>query len=123
MELALIIRPYRITPAYAGQIRLPASFAMRTRDHPRIRGTNCEFPKSNVNKPGSPPHTRGKFGIRSARLLSHRITPAYAGQISCRSSNSMYWRDHPRIRGTNPNTSPERFSCAGSSPHTRDKCR
>ena len=54
-------------------------------------------------------------------MVSYRIIPAYAGQISCRNKSYSRKRDHPRIRGTNFCflLLPKRLT--GSSPHTRDK--
>ena len=68
---------------------------------------------------GSSPHTRGA----PLRLLEHRrlrgIIPAYAGSTEKYRSRSVYYRDHPRIRGEHCWTSVHIVESAGSSPHTR----
>ena len=94
---------HRITPAYAGQICLFTSCFAISRDHPRIRGTNCicfgccpncflgdhprirgtnkEYSIQDFMTIGSPPHTRDKSMYRLTGDKLRRITPAYAGQI------------------------------------------
>ena len=112
----------RITPAYAGQIAFIYRYRPGVQDHPRIRGTNS-FCYERVKKGGgSPPHTRDKFTLIGKSENNRRITPAYAGQMLCRSSTAILSRDHPRIRGTNSSDTLSSDFILGSPPHTRDKC-
>ena len=71
----------RITPAYAGQIWRVIERDSKSRDHPRIRGTNAFLLARQSRDRGSPPHTRDKFKKLRYRGKKSRITPAYAGQI------------------------------------------
>ena len=113
----------RIIPAYAGQIYHDCSQEVHERDHPRIRGTNV-FPSNPRKIPlGSSPHTRDKYDEIVFAEKNHGIIPAYAGQISSLSVSRMFFRDHPRIRGTNLSFGLRGFFNIGSSPHTRDKFR
>ena len=57
---AIFYAQTRITPAYAGKIRLPPFFKRGGLDHPRIRGENAKTADRTGSTPGSPPHTRGK---------------------------------------------------------------
>ena len=91
----------RITPAYAGQILKFSIRMMESQDHPRIRGTNFSNSSTLLYPLGSPPHTRDKCQARRLKARSPRITPAYAGQITCEDVEARYREDHPRIRGTN----------------------
>ena len=71
----------RIIPAYAGQMKPSGMYADKSRDHPRIRGTNpagLECPSGGL---GSSPHTRDKCYIFKHINPLSGIIPAYAGQI------------------------------------------
>ena len=92
---------FRITPAYAGQMILVRIGKKSIQDHPRIRGTNFSNSSTLLYPLGSPPHTRDKCQARRLKARSPRITPAYAGQITCEDVEARYREDHPRIRGTN----------------------
>ena len=69
-----------ITPAYAGKSRPAAGRLSSPGDHPRIRGEKWPVKWKFPDKPGSPPHTRGKGARRLRRTSSLGITPAYAGK-------------------------------------------
>ena len=111
-----------ITPAYAGQIQSTNGKLHCTRDHPRIRGTNCCRMILSGSCLGSPPHTRDKFSSPCGSVPSTGITPAYAGQISDINWTPTFVKDHPRIRGTNGCSWGAKAVDVGSPPHTRDKC-
>ena len=70
-----------IIPAYAGQIRFASICWHLLEDHPRIRGTNNDYPHADKLFLGSSPHTRDKFYIHPTDNSGIRIIPAYAGQI------------------------------------------
>ena len=111
-----------IIPAYAGQIKNFIPKALEVKDHPRIRGTNCDKIRffsvpdriipayagqintsSNdtaVNR-GSSPHTRDKYRENSFIFMPIGIIPAYAGQMVVFVLEDWGTEDHPRIRGTN----------------------
>ena len=114
---------FRITPAYAGQMILVRIGKKSIQDHPRIRGTNFSNSSTLLYPLGSPPHTRDKCQARRLKARSPRITPAYAGQITCEDVEARYREDHPRIRGTNRTGDQRGATAQGSPPHTRDKYR
>ena len=70
----------RITPAYAGKSGLLRLRLIVQGDHPRIRGEKFTSRDELAVRQGSPPHTRGKGGMRSTPERGRRITPAYAGK-------------------------------------------
>ena len=109
-----------ITPAYAGKSGKRYRKTSSSRDHPRICGekgqhaaracrNNLDHPRICGEKdflqlgfvcfPGSPPHMRGKAGIKTATETARGITPAYAGKSCYTSSDCMPQWDHPRICG------------------------
>ena len=110
-----------IIPAYAGQIYLSYCDKYIYQDHPRIRGTNVFLTPFLSSQIGSSPHTRDKLARIGTGGKYARIIPAYAGQIIGVDQGRRTKQDHPRIRGTNlQSTSLPKLS-RGSSPHTRDK--
>ena len=96
-------------------------FVIRSRDHPRIRGTNFGTILIVSESVGSPPHTRDKYNREAYGAEKGGITPAYAGQMLFLDTSAAFAWDHPRIRGTNFFTRLDWLPEPGSSPHTRDK--
>ena len=94
-------KKWRITPAYAGQMDDRLRFVIRSRDHPRIRGTNFGTILIVSESVGSPPHTRDKYNREAYGAEKGGIIPAYAGQIRYEEDETGAPWDHPRIRGTN----------------------
>ena len=95
--------------------------ALRSRDHPRLRGEKCKFAPNTLTTQGSPPLTRGKVHLPFRPDVPRRITPAYAGKSHSTDSDESSTRDHPRLRG-------EKFASKdffkpkpGSPPLTRGK--
>ena len=76
-------------------------FVIRSRDHPRIRGTNFGTILIVSESVGSPPHTRDKYNREAYGAEKGGIIPAYAGQIRYEEDETGAPWDHPRIRGTN----------------------
>ena len=91
------------------------------RNHPRIRGTNLILFVPLDVPAGSSPHTRDKSEVTLYTIVSHRIIPAYAGQIKTALEAIRKSEDHTRIRGTNSSVVQKVSGSSGSSPHTRDK--
>ena len=108
-----------ITPAYAGNTMYPAFPPYLRRDHPRIRGEHSKMILKIFDVLGSPPHTRGTRLRHFIRRLSHRITPAYAGNTSLYIPCHLLHWDHPRIRGEHHCQAYPESSFEGSPPHTR----
>ncbi|KXB34646.1 hypothetical protein HMPREF3187_01273 [Aerococcus christensenii] len=114
---------YRITPAYAGKSSRGASDLSRSEDHPRIRGKKKKSSDCQLQKLGSPPHTREKVFPIFWIISSKGITPAYAGKSSQLNLCKGGTRDHPRIRGKKQFNMCRFRKCQGSPPHTREKAR
>ena len=70
----------RITPAYAGKSMVSKCRLSTEKDHPRLCGEKSSNSFEHSLILGSPPPMRGKAAILEEALLSHRITPAYAGK-------------------------------------------
>ena len=90
-----------ITPAYAGKSDLTS-------------GTQTLLQ-------GSPPHVRGKVGLRLIAAQDDGITPACAGKSEPPGSGLGASGDHPRMCGEK--TKPQRVAPPklGSPPHVRGK--
>ena len=74
------VKRVRITPAYAGKrcsFFLLLGFSW---DHPRICGEKFNALPAELKAKGSPPHMRGKVGLKETQSSASRITPAYAGK-------------------------------------------
>ena len=60
-----LVRSAGITPACAGKIRSQYLPAVKSRDHPRMRGENYSGANDIERALGSPPHARGKLRTRA----------------------------------------------------------
>ena len=89
------------------------------KDHPRIRGEYYSITTIINRIRGSPPHTRGIQDKSQIKLITLRITPAYAGNTSLILPNKSGFEDHPRIRGEYAFTVFSTLNFLGSPPHTR----
>ena len=110
-----------ITPAYAGKSFIVRCSALEVKDHPRICGEKFNALPAELKAKGSPPHMRGKVGLKETQSSASRITPAYAGKRHCPRFGCRSRGDHPRICG-------EKLRCRqlpdgeqGSPPHMRGK--
>ncbi len=93
------IRVQRITPACAGNTVPPSTDDICHEDHPRLRGEYIDIRKSIDNNIGSPPLARGIPCSWTSFTSRFGITPACAGNTSCRSKYCSPSEDHPRLRG------------------------
>ena len=115
------VKRVRITPAYAGKrcsFFLLLGFSW---DHPRICGEKFNALPAELKAKGSPPHMRGKVGLKETQSSASRITPAYAGKSSPGSNTTHFCKDHPRICGEKVAWPAFRICCKGSPPHMRGK--
>ena len=94
---------------------------MRQRAHPRSRGENVAFSRSQVTVYGSSPLTRGKLYRPRARRRERRLIPAHAGKTVCGSCRFATMSAHPRSRGENALAAGQAKAAYGSSPLTRGK--
>ena len=88
-----------ITPAYAGKSFIVRCSALEVKDHPRICGEKFNALPAELKAKGSPPHMRGKVGLKETQSSASRITPAYAGKRREEHSGQRGEQDHPRICG------------------------
>ena len=118
--------PYRpchpgITPACAGKRSRRTGRRWRSRDHPRVCGEKGPEEMARYLMGGSPPHVRGKVGLRLIAAQDDGITPACAGKSEPPGSGLGASGDHPRMCGEK--TKPQRVAPPklGSPPHVRGK--
>ena len=76
----LVIKPFGITPAYAGKTNINRAARHNAEDHPRVCGENMGLSTAKATRTGSPPRMRGKHRNCRQYAYQHRITPAYAGK-------------------------------------------
>ena len=89
----------RITPACAGSTNFSCKIAMKSWDHPRLRGEYVSLWMLCHLTTGSPPLARGVLHLTSILYRPSRITPACAGStIWTMLAHIPLW-DHPRLRG------------------------
>ena len=74
-----IEREMGIIPAYAGSTRPCRPHRARDGDHPRVCGEHTGSARRRARYGGSSPRMRGARARSTARRLSRRIIPAYAG--------------------------------------------
>ena len=110
-----------ITPAYAGKSFIVRCSALEVKDHPRICGEKFNALPAELKAKGSPPHMRGKVGLKETQSSASRITPAYAGKSQKRGKNHVKRRDHPRICGEKQHLPAIHRRQEGSPPHMRGK--
>ncbi len=91
--------PFGITPACAGKSTIEAINRDLNVDHPRMCGEKYMGVPTKVEKPGSPPHVRGKESHARCKRQAHGITPACAGKRTLSEKQVLTRRDHPRMCG------------------------
>ena len=111
----------RITPAYAGKRDGGLAVIGSHEDHPRVCGEKTMPEVIGNGHIGSPPRMRGKVRQTYTKVISYRITPAYAGKSQspwclCRSC----W-DHPRVCGEKRQSQQSGAAMRGSPPRMRGK--
>ena len=110
-----------ITPAYAGKSFIVRCSALEVKDHPRICGEKFNALPAELKAKGSPPHMRGKVGLKETQSSASRITPAYAGKRAHLRHHAPAQKDHPRICGEKFMAKPYFVTSEGSPPHMRGK--
>ena len=111
----------RITPACAGKTVGCQRSRCYPRDHPRMRGEDCTFPRTFVYQSGSPPHARGRLNLESSPCIGAGITPACAGKTSPSTWTCSRRPDHPRMRGEDTPLRELARAATGSPPHARGR--
>ena len=111
----------RITPACAGKRVEFYAERHKDQDHPRMCGEKTDAQYQLPIMQGSPPHVRGKVGLRLIAAQDDGITPACAGKSEPPGSGLGASGDHPRMCGEK--TKPQRVAPPklGSPPRMRGK--
>ena len=110
-----------ITPACAGKRRGRGRERERRQDHPRVCGEKPFRSNHSTTSEGSPPHVRGKGGLRAAVGILAGITPACAGKSFSGTLVSPVSLDHPRVCGEKVGFVFQLACPLGSPPHVRGK--
>ena len=108
-----------IIPAYAGNTQHPMTRVLEAWDHPRVCGEHFRMPLRFGSVPGSSPRMRGTLRLTIFSEEIDGIIPAYAGNTFRRLVSMILNRDHPRVCGEHPVTTPDSDTVAGSSPRMR----
>ena len=98
-----------ITPACAGKRFDQRRQFVESEDHPRMCGEKGGVLRRAPQRPGSPPHVRGKVGLRLIAAQDDGITPACAGKSEPPGSGLGASGDHPRVCGEKLNRPAERI--------------
>ena len=115
--------PFRVIPAWAGNIP-PAQGAIGDgAGHPRMGGEHS--PTGNHASPaaGSSPHGRGTCLACQHGMLVRRVIPAWAGNIPGETPSTWRRSGHPRMGGEHSADADTPTPTTGSSPHGRGTYR
>ena len=110
-----------ITPAWAGKSLPSPAGSSWARDHPRVGGEKGCNPAKRPERPGSPPHGRGKAAASKRPSREPRITPAWAGKRLLSEWGQVGRWDHPRMGGEKQVPETHVSRTRGSPPHGRGK--
>ena len=88
-----------ITPACAGNSRVPHTGLTRTGDHPRVCGEQFALSMDPSDSSGSPPRVRGTVAAMGLQGVLAGITPACAGNSPLALKHRGFFQDHPRVCG------------------------
>ena len=110
-----------LIPAHAGKTPPTPRRLSRLRAHPRSRGENYLRRRSDDDRAGSSPLTRGKPGTKGLSASREGLIPAHAGKTRPRIARGCGSRAHPRSRGENLARNERQGRGDGSSPLTRGK--
>ena len=117
----LLIRSWRITPAWAGKRMSFFASSELDKDHPRVGGEKFSTVFVGFLLPGSPPRGRGKVEDMRKAGLNPRITPAWAGKSRRHAESRTKSKDHPRVGGEKLKQRMCSTAIAGSPPRGRGK--
>ena len=109
----------RITPACAGNSKLPATTSDKNKDHPRVCGEQLPALLAQFPAVGSPPRVRGTVSCRTPREASTGITPACAGNSTRGATAPGAGGDHPRVCGEQVDKLRQEGALEGSPPRVR----
>ena len=86
-----------------------------------MRGEDALSDQFVVFGPGSPPHARGRLGVKVDAGRICWITPACAGKTGGLSGPFNLCKDHPRMRGEDELWIATMRGRGGSPPHARGR--
>ena len=108
-----------IIPAYAGNTGVRQTGRPTDGDHPRVCGEHPASYDAGIGGVGSSPRMRGTLQNAIEIRVGAGIIPAYAGNTTSYHLFRRDRRDHPRVCGEHPVTTPDSDTVAGSSPRMR----
>ena len=111
----------RNIPAHAGKTAHLLLRRKSWQEHPRARGENVMPIPQGAGVIGTSPRTRGKLPLLGGKVQRLRNIPAHAGKTDSTSEASILLTEHPRARGENVRSIPNRVYSCGTSPRTRGK--
>ena len=88
-----------IIPACAGNTLGGRSYAIQSRDHPRVCGEHFSIAVNAIQSRGSSPRVRGTLTEEYLGLGYSGIIPACAGNTKRHSFDAIIDADHPRVCG------------------------
>ena len=109
----------RVFPAYARMFRRRSGTSAMPSSFPRIREDVPHVGYHYRHLERFSPHTRGCFHVRTARIRTSGVFPAYAGMFLCSSPAKAPYYRFPRIRGDIPVNVPRQEQVAQFSPRAR----
>ena len=120
-RMAAVNEAFRFTPAYAGNTQNHQLCGLPYQVHPRFRGEYQYLDAFGITSPGSPPLSRGIQVLSHLAILSHRFTPAFAGNTSLEQDSRLEPKVHPRLRGEDFTILLFNYPHIGSPPLSRGK--
>ena len=118
-EPCCALRRIGIIPACAGNTACGSSCTPAPGDHPRACGEHGGKAANHADVQGSSPRVRGTHEDAVLDVISLGIIPACAGNTIGPSAGSCGGRNHPRVCGEHPMSTPMSAPAAGSSPCVR----
>ena len=109
------------TPACAGKTHGPIREGDRSGEHPRVRGEDVRPSPPPMNGLGTPPRARGRPERRASGKGNCGNTPACAGKTVRGNHSTAPSREHPRVRGEDPNRPNSWIQLAGTPPRARGR--
>ncbi len=111
----------RIIPACAGPTPATVVAVNRPGDHPRLRGADRDTDAGSCLDAGSSPLARGRHDSLVSEAADVRIIPACAGPTWSSRIRRAAWKDHPRLRGADGQSTWSSGVTVGSSPLARGR--
>ena len=110
-----------LTPAYAGKTTRRPHAPTTSPAHPRVCGEDATRGRHARLSEGSPPRMRGRLRDQGDFDVGDRLTPAYAGKTTNRTTSHDPSSAHPRVCGEDPPGATLAGRMMGSPPRMRGR--